>query len=94
MNKNVISLYRNAELLSIGFAICWMLALAVFCPHTAIGQSQHSADGEIFQPFGEVFKARPGGWVGAKVGLFASRPFENYDSGFVDIDWFRRTEND
>ncbi|WP_434084230.1 glycoside hydrolase family 43 protein [Fodinibius salsisoli] len=54
----------------------------------------YSTDGETFQPFGEAFKARPGGWIGAKVGLFASRPYENYDSGFVDFDWFRITEND
>jgi beta-xylosidase len=54
----------------------------------------YSTDGETFEPFGEAFKARPGGWIGAKVGLFASRPYENYDSGFVDFDWFRITEND
>lgn len=54
----------------------------------------YSTDGETFEPFGDAFKARPGGWIGAKVGLFASRPFENYDSGFVDFDWFRITQND
>lgn len=54
----------------------------------------YSTDGEEFTAFGEAFKARPGGWIGTKVGLFASRPYENYDSGFVDFDWFRITEND
>lgn len=53
----------------------------------------YSTDGEEFTPFGETFKAREGGWIGAKVGLFASRPADNYDSGFVDFDWFRITDN-
>ncbi len=53
----------------------------------------YSTDGKSFTKIGETFQARPGGWIGAKVGLFASRPHENYDSGFADFDWFRITEN-
>ncbi|WP_234568044.1 glycoside hydrolase family 43 protein [Rhodohalobacter sp. 614A] len=52
----------------------------------------YSTDGKDFTSIGESFKARPGGWIGAKVGIFASRPFENYDSGFADFDWFRITK--
>lgn len=49
----------------------------------------YSTDGENFTPLGNPFQARPGGWIGAKIGLFASRPIDNYDSGYVDFDWFR-----
>lgn len=35
----------------------------------------------------------PGRWIGAKVGLFATRPDKTNDSGFADVDWFRITPN-
>lgn len=48
----------------------------------------HSADGRRFELIGEPFEARPGRWVGAKVGLFAARP-DKECGGFADFDWFR-----
>lgn len=35
------------------------------------------------------FTAREGRWIGAKVGLFATRKSKTNDSGFADFDWFR-----
>lgn len=48
-----------------------------------------SADNKNFQNVGETFKAREGKWIGAKVGLFFSRPAKFNDAGTSDIDWFR-----
>ncbi len=48
-----------------------------------------SADGRDFQKIGETFKAREGKWIGAKVGLFFTRPAKFNDAGTADIDWFR-----
>jgi beta-xylosidase len=49
----------------------------------------YSPDGNKFLPFGEPFTAREGLWIGAKVGIYCSRPKVNNDSGYVDVDWFR-----
>ncbi len=49
----------------------------------------YSIDGNKFNEAGELFTATPGKWIGAKVGLFATRDTEINDSGWADIDWFR-----
>lgn len=59
-----------------------------------VTQFSYSTNGENFSEIGEEFKARPGGWIGAKIGIFASRPTDNYDSGFADFDFFRFTPNE
>jgi hypothetical protein len=46
-----------------------------------------SADNLQFTPLGEEFVARPGVWVGAKVGLFASAPPGAAAAGHADWDW-------
>jgi hypothetical protein len=33
--------------------------------------------------------ARPGRWIGAKVGLFAVRSGPTSENGYADFDWFR-----
>lgn len=55
-------------------------------------QFSYSVDGRTFSKTGEVFTATPGKWIGAKVGLFASRETQINDSGWMDIDWFRVTK--
>jgi beta-xylosidase len=49
----------------------------------------YSTDGETYHPAGKPFTAREGKWIGAKVGLFCSRPDATNDAGWVDVDWFR-----
>ncbi|UGU16673.1 glycoside hydrolase 43 family protein [Sinomicrobium kalidii] len=49
----------------------------------------YSTNGRRFKTLGETFRAVPGKWIGAKVGLFAVRDTRINDSGFADIDWFR-----
>ena len=49
-----------------------------------------SSDGKKFTNAGSEFSAKPGRWIGAKVGFFALREGITNDSGTVDIDWFRK----
>ena len=49
----------------------------------------YSMDGKNFVTLGNTFTAKEGKWIGAKVGLFCSRPIKNNDGGRVDVDWFR-----
>ena len=37
----------------------------------------------------EIFTAKPGRWVGAKLGLFCTRTNITNDAGYADVDWFR-----
>jgi hypothetical protein len=46
-------------------------------------------DGKIFNQIGESFTARPGKWIGAKVGIFALGTGAAGERGYADFDWFR-----
>ena len=50
-----------------------------------ISAFSYSVDGKRFHSVPDIFKAEPGMWIGAKVGLFTSGPA----NGFADFDWFR-----
>lgn len=54
---------------------------------------QFSTDGKSFTTASPKFEAKPGRWIGAKVGFFALREGRTNDSGSADIDWFRIGEN-
>ncbi len=49
----------------------------------------YSLDGETFVPIGKEFRATPGTWIGAKIGLFHTNPDMSDSAGFSDFDWFR-----
>lgn len=49
----------------------------------------YSGDNRIFRPIGDGFTARPGVWVGAKIGLFAIAPSGAAKTGRADWNWFR-----
>jgi beta-xylosidase len=49
----------------------------------------YSTDGVSFIRIGEPFAAKKGKWIGAKVGIFAIRKGETYETGYSDFDWFR-----
>jgi beta-xylosidase len=53
-----------------------------------------SEDGIIFEKIPEIFIAKPGKWVGAKIGLFATGTAKTNDAGFADVDWFRFLKNE
>ena len=52
-------------------------------------QFYYSTDGNNFSPAGSSFTAKPGKWVGAKIGMFTTRSKVTNDMGWVDVDWFR-----
>jgi beta-xylosidase len=49
----------------------------------------YSSDGSKFEPLGDAFQARPGKWIGAKIGLFATGTAGSREYGYADFDWFR-----
>lgn len=49
----------------------------------------YSKNNKKFETVGQELTAKPGRWIGAKVGLFAIRKDKINDSGYADIDWFR-----
>jgi beta-xylosidase len=53
----------------------------------------YSRDGVAFTPIGDAFQAVKGRWIGAKVGLFASRSGASGEFGYADYDWFRVMPN-
>ncbi|MFZ5939816.1 MAG: glycoside hydrolase 43 family protein [Bacteroidota bacterium] len=55
----------------------------------AVCTFSYSTDGKKFRQVGTAFAAKPGRWIGAKIGYFARRGNFTNDSGTVDIDWFR-----
>ena len=56
-------------------------------------QFSYSLDGKKFKPLGEPFRAKEGKWIGAKTGVFCTRPSsEKVDGGWVDVDFFRVTK--
>ena len=53
-------------------------------------QLSYSLNGKKFEPLGNEFQVREGKWIGAKVGMFCTRPaIVTNDGGWADIDWFR-----
>jgi len=52
-------------------------------------QFSFSRDGKEFTTVGGFFAARPGVWIGAKVGLFSIAAPGSRRAGAVDVDWFR-----
>lgn len=56
-------------------------------------QFSYSENGKIFTKAGEVFQAKPGKWIGAKVGLYSISTAKAPRGGYADFDWFRVTKN-
>jgi beta-xylosidase len=49
----------------------------------------YSADGTAFTEFGTAFTAKPGRWIGAKMGIFALGTIPVWEFGYADYDWFK-----
>lgn len=50
----------------------------------------YSADGKKYRQLGQPFQVKEGKWIGAKVGMFCTRPaIRTNDGGWADVDWFR-----
>jgi len=55
-------------------------------------QFSYSEKGKDFLNAGKTFEAKPGKWIGAKVGLLSISTQEANRGGYADFDWFRVTE--
>jgi len=49
----------------------------------------YSHNGKDFVFLEDKLTAKPGKWVGAKIGLFCTGKVKTNDAGFADVDWFR-----
>ena len=58
----------------------------------AICTFSYSHDGRKWHSIGPEFRALPGKWIGAKVGLVCNRHHQKNDSGWMDVDWFMVTK--
>ncbi|HPP55002.1 MAG TPA: glycoside hydrolase 43 family protein [Anaerohalosphaeraceae bacterium] len=65
-----------------------ILRVQVSSPN-ALCQFSYSLDGKEFVPAGRPFPAKPGRWVGAKVGLYCVSQAGSRAGGYLDVDWFR-----
>lgn len=54
----------------------------------AVCRFSYSADGAKFISLGAAFTARPGRWIGAKMGLFAIGGKAGTEYGYADFEWF------
>ncbi len=52
-----------------------------------------SENGIEFTKLSQLFTVKPGKWVGAKIGLFASSTTKTNNTGYVNVDWFRIEKN-
>jgi beta-xylosidase len=55
----------------------------------AVCYFSYSIDGNNFNRMNKSFKAQPGQWIGAKIGIFCTSSIKANDSGYADFDWFR-----
>ena len=70
-----------------------ILKVEVSAPN-ALCQFSYSLDGKKFINIGKPFTAKPGQWVGAKIGVFSvSDAYIKY-GGYADVDYFRITKKD
>jgi beta-xylosidase len=65
------------------------LYLRVTMGEGAVCRFSYSRDGVRYEQVGEPFQAREGRWIGAKAGLFATRPNASATGGYADFDFFR-----
>ena len=64
--------------------------LRVIVKEGADCQFSFSNDDKDYKNIGDTFKAKKGQWIGAKVGLFATRTtYKPGEVGYADVDWFR-----
>ena len=58
----------------------------------AMCQFSFSENGKKFNKIGKPFKAQPGKWIGAKVGLFSVSTQDSKTGGYADVAYFRVTK--
>lgn len=59
-----------------------------------ICQFSFSENGKKYTSIGEPFQAKPGKWIGAKVGVYIISSQDAKRGGYTDFDWFRIDKNE
>lgn len=59
-----------------------------------ICQFSFSENGKKYTSIGEPFQAKPGKWIGAKVGIYSISSQDAKRGGYADFDWFRIDKNE
>jgi len=59
---------------------------------SAMCQFSYSEDGKKFSRMGKPFQAKPGKWIGAKVGLFSVSTKDSPRGAYADVEYFRITK--
>ncbi|MGV0919119.1 glycoside hydrolase family 43 protein [Empedobacter falsenii] len=59
-----------------------------------ICQFSFSENGKKYTSIGAPFQAKPGKWIGAKVGFYSISSQEAKRGGYADFDWFRIDKNE
>ncbi len=59
-----------------------------------ICQFSFSENGKKYTSIGEQFQAKPGKWIGAKVGVYSISSQDAKRGGYADFDWFRIDKNE
>ena len=59
-----------------------------------ICQFSFSENGKKYTSIGEPFQAKPGKWIGAKVGIYSMSSQDAKRGGYADFDWFRIDKNE
>ena len=80
---------KEEETKEVHFTDSSCIYLRVSVTDSALCKFSYSVDNLRYQDAGTLFKAREGGWIGAKVGLFMVRKGKTNDAGSIDADWFR-----
>ena len=80
---------KEEETKEVHFTDSSCIYLRVSVTDSALCKFSYSVDNLRYQDAGTLFKAREGGWIGAKVGLFMARKGKTNDAGSIDVDWFR-----
>jgi beta-xylosidase len=55
----------------------------------AVCSFSYSIDGNSYVTVNEQFTAKPGKWIGAKIGFFCTGNTKTNDAGWAEIDWLR-----
>ena len=68
----------------------WSTGMANAIKCTA--QFYYSTDGKKYKELGSPFTVKEGKWIGAKLGFYCSRPQQNNDAAFLDVDYIHFTK--
>jgi hypothetical protein len=74
---------------NIKLATAEFLILRVDVTRNAQCKFSYSIDGKNFIVFDQPFQAKPGKWVGAKLGTYCTRAVKFNDGAYTDLDYFK-----